>query len=119
MRQLPDWVPPPVKVRATAMGYNSLRKLERAAGLSNGYLESMYSRGGNESIESMLRLLEVLGYSCKAPEFDVIKCFLIETPLQECTNKPTISSVNASENFYLSSARNIHILENPRRLKAS
>lgn len=119
MRQLPDWVPPPVKVRADAMGYNSIRKLERAAGLSNGYLERMYTRGGNESIEAMLRILEALGYSCKAPEFDVIKCFLIQKPLQECRDKHTISPVNASENLYLSSAKNIHILETSRRLKAS
>jgi hypothetical protein len=67
----------------------------------------------------MLRILEALGYSCKAPEFDVIKCFLIQKPLQECRDKHTISPVNASENLYLSSAKNIHILETPQRLKAS
>lgn len=120
MRQLPDWVPPTVKVRANAMGYDSVRKLERAADLSNGYLEKMYKRGSSDSIEGMLRLLSALGYECKAPEFDIIKGFLVEKPLQDVRRSSTISNVKTQENFYLCLAKNTQILEIPhRRLKAS
>ncbi len=120
MRQLPDWVPPAMKIRAEAMGYKSVRELERAAGLSNGYVKQVYSLSSNDTISAMLKLLQALGYECKSPEFDLIKAIPIRKPLNDCSESNTISNVKTQKNLYLCLAKNTQVLEIPhRRSKAS
>lgn len=103
MRDFPEWMPEVSQRRARAMGFKSVREIERKAGIANAKLKTLHT-GDMATLRNLVAYLRAIGYSCQSPEFDVVN----EICSQNVdSNRSACATISSSTN----ETRNLKVLD--------